>query len=360
MTGRNSKLTKVADRFRQDILSGVYQPGSRLPTDEEIARDLGINKRTVAGGLSRLVAEGLLTRAPGRGSVVIREKIVTKHTNVVSCIAWSAGDIYKDMEREITSQTLKRGFYPVWVPPSLFNAGFHNETHKQFLQFMEETVNAMPYGMIVYGERFIPYDMLERNLAKIGKLVFICNYSHVKELPAKYVLIDYDAAAKKAVALFRKNGHRKITFISSRFTKIRNMRKITPQYSYHLALKNACDEAGLEYDEKIPQMFWNSEPADEIFKIIRKKGITAAVLGFDSLTQAYSRAMQSALIRIPDDLSVIGFYDTAGPESGLTTFNIQEHVIASTATELLFEDRSEYKKIYIKPELVLRESVRPL
>ena len=360
MTDRSSKLMKVADRFRQDILSGLYQPGDRLPTDEDIARNFGINKRTVAGGLSRLVAEGLLTRAPGRGSVVIREKIVTKHTNVVSCIAWSTGDVYNDMEKEITSQSLKRGFYPVWVPPSLFNAGFYNDTHKQFLKFVEETVNGMPYGMIVFGERFIPYDMLERNLAKIGKLVFICNYSHVKELPAKYVLIDYDAAAKKAVALFRKNGHRKITFISSRFTKIRNMRKITPQYSYHLALKNACDEAGLEYDEKIPQMFWNSEPAEEIFKIIRKKGITAAVLGFDSLTQAYSRAMQSALIRIPDDLSVIGFYDTAGPESGLTTFNIQEHVIASTATELLFEDRSEYKKIYIKPELVLRESVRPL
>ena len=54
------------------------------------------------------------------------------------------------------------------------------------------------------------------------------------------------------------------------------------------------------------------------------------------------------------------FYDTAGPESGLTTFNIQEHVIASTATELLFEVQSEYKKIYVKPELILRESVRKL
>ena len=70
--------------------------------------------------------------------------------------------------------------------------------------------------------------------------------------------------------------------------------------------------------------------------------------------------MQSAGIRIPEDLSVIGFYDTAGPESGFTTFNIQEHVIASTATEMLFEDRSEYKKIYVKPELILRESVRSL
>ena len=71
-------------------------------------------------------------------------------------------------------------------------------------------------------------------------------------------------------------------------------------------------------------------------------------------------AMQSEVIRIPDDLSGIGFNDTAGLESGLTTFNIQEHVIASTAAELLFEDQSDNKKIYIKPGLILRESVRPL
>ena len=99
MAGRSSKLMKIADRFRQDILSGHYQPGSRLPTDEDIARDFGINKRTVAAGLARLVAEGLITRAPGRGSVVVREKVVTKHTNVVDCIAMSSGDIFANMEK---------------------------------------------------------------------------------------------------------------------------------------------------------------------------------------------------------------------------------------------------------------------
>ena len=71
MTGGTSKLMRVANQFRNDILAGLYPPGSRLPTDEDIARDFGINKRTVAAGLARLVAEGLITRAPGRGSVSI-------------------------------------------------------------------------------------------------------------------------------------------------------------------------------------------------------------------------------------------------------------------------------------------------
>ena len=360
MAVRSSKLMMVTEKFRKDILSGLYLPGDRLPTDEDIAREFGINKRTVAGGLARLVAEGLITRAPGRGSVVVREKIVPKHTNVVDCIAMSSGDIFANMEKEITLESLKRGFHPVWIPPSLLRSRPIDENHRQFLQYIENCINAMPYGMIVYGERFIPYEMLERNLAKIGKLVFICCYVHTRVIPAKYVLIDYDAVAKKTVALFRKNGHRKITFITSPVVELRRTRRKPPQYFHHLALRKACMEAGLEYDEKVPQMFWDSVPPEEAFRRIRRKGITAAALGFDSLLNLHAGVIRKLGIRIPEDLSVIGFYDTAGPESGLTTFNIQEHVIASTAAEMLFEDCSEYKKIYVKPELILRESVRSL
>ena len=357
---RETKSVKTAEKFRNDILSGLYPPGSRLPSDEVIARDYGINKRTVAAGMSQLVAEGLITRAPGRGTVVVRGEIVPKHTNVVDCIAWSSGDIFSNMEKEITLQSLKRGFHPVWIPPSLFGAGLFGDARKQFLQFMEDSINAMPFGMIVYGERFIPYEMLERNLAKIGKLVFICNYAYSKDISAKYVLIDYDAAAEKVAALFRKNGHRKVTFISSPVAKIRRIRWKSPQYYYHLALKNACAKAGLEYDEKVPQMFWDSAATEEAFRRIQRKGITAAALGFDSLLRIYSKETRKLGIRIPEDLSVIGFYDTAGPESCLTTLNIQERVIATTATEMLFEDKTVFRKVYVKPELIERKSVKAL
>ena len=353
---RCSKPMRTAEKFRNDILSGLYPPGSRLPPDEEIARACGINKRTVAAGMAQLVAEGLISRAPGRGSVVVREKIVLKHTNVIGCIAWSTGDIYTNMEAEITMQSMKRGFHPVWVPPSLFGAGIRSDMHKQFLRFTENTINGMPYGMIVYGERFIPYEMLERDLRKVGKLVFICYYTHFREIPAKYVLIDCEAAAAKAVALFRRNGHRKITFISSPVVMVRKMRRKPPQYYYHLALKKACAEAGLEYDEKVPQIFWDSDSPKEGFERIFRKGITAAVLGSDSQI----RRLHSFGIRVPEDLSVIGFYDTAGPESGLTTLNIHEREIASTAAEMLFEDKSEFRKVYIKPELIERGSVKAL
>ena len=63
---KDPKYLQMAEKFRNEILSGVYQQGSRLPSDEIIANAYGINKRTVAAGMAQLVAEGLISRTPGR------------------------------------------------------------------------------------------------------------------------------------------------------------------------------------------------------------------------------------------------------------------------------------------------------
>ena len=56
------KYLEMAETFRKDILSGVYQEGSRLPSDEVIAKTFGINKRTVAAGMAQLVKGVLILR----------------------------------------------------------------------------------------------------------------------------------------------------------------------------------------------------------------------------------------------------------------------------------------------------------
>ena len=354
------KYLEMAETFRKDILSGVYQAGSRLPSDEMIAKAYGINKRTVAAGMSQLVAEGLITRAPKRGSVVVRQEIVQRHSNMIACVAPWGIDVYGNMEREISAQTLKRGFYSFWLPGSICDHGYANPEYKPFRQFLEYMINELPYGMILFGDRFFPYDLIERNLSKAGKLVFICYYVHTRELPANYVLIDFEAAAEKAVICFLQNNHKKMTFLASPIRTYRKYNRKTPQHDYHFALKNACAKYGLEYDEEIPEMLWKSTPEDlpGILSEIRKRNITAAALSYDAIIfGSYAKALREIRLSIPDELSVIGLFDTRDEESAITTLNVQERAIAATASEMLFEKSSEYKKIYIAPELIERSSV---
>ena len=267
-------------------------------------------------------------------------------------------NLFETLQEEITTQTLKRGFYPVWIPESLFSRGTDYPDDNQLYQFMEYTINSMPHGMLIYGERFIPYNMIERNLAKCGRLVFVWDYSHTKEIPAKYVLVDYEAAAVKAVEHFRRNGHRKVTFLTTPVDDIEKYVRKPSQYRYHKALETACADAGLEYDPEVPKMLWNQRPEEEVFRMIQRRKITAAAMSSDAAYYFhYKQTIESLGISVPEDLSLIGFYNIRDRAPDLTTFDVQIHKIAAISAEMLFEKQDEVRKIFIEPELIERKSV---
>ena len=56
--------------MREAFSRGLLQPGERLPTDMEMARELGVNHLTLKKTLCRLAKEGFLTRQRGRGTAV--------------------------------------------------------------------------------------------------------------------------------------------------------------------------------------------------------------------------------------------------------------------------------------------------
>jgi DNA-binding transcriptional regulator YhcF (GntR family) len=50
------------------LASGLYPPGSRLPTSRELAMELGVHRNTVAKAYKSLVDLGLVSSTPGRGT----------------------------------------------------------------------------------------------------------------------------------------------------------------------------------------------------------------------------------------------------------------------------------------------------
>ncbi|MFI6601254.1 GntR family transcriptional regulator [Nonomuraea sp. NPDC050536] len=67
---RSALYQQVASELRKAIYSGVLGPGAQLPTEDELRARHGVSRNTVRLALGELVNEGLITRAPRRGSVV--------------------------------------------------------------------------------------------------------------------------------------------------------------------------------------------------------------------------------------------------------------------------------------------------
>jgi GntR family transcriptional repressor for pyruvate dehydrogenase complex len=62
---------QVADRMQETIAANGLQPGMQLPTERELAAQLGINRTTVHQALGLLQQRGIVEMKVGRGTYVI-------------------------------------------------------------------------------------------------------------------------------------------------------------------------------------------------------------------------------------------------------------------------------------------------
>lgn len=357
------KHQTIAEYFRSLIITGKAKPGARLSTDSEIAEKFMVNTRTVAKGMSQLVADGLITRAPGRGSVVVRQKVKIRDSNAVGVVTYSSGHIFRDMAAEITEGLLKHGSYPVWITESIFYEGVSKPDYQPLIKMVEHFINECPQGMIVEGERFVPYDMIRRNLAKIQNLVFIMTYLYKERIPGKYILIDFEEGGRRAAEYFFKNGHRKIIFYPHR-QPLREGYGKTMQELIYKGIRQKFHELGGEVIESFFERILNEEDPEEVIRDeYLKTGFTGMLVAYDAIWSGRIAPIFEKLeIRVPDDVSVIGFNNTPWCETvtpRLSSFSIHEKQIGKFAIQMLYDEISA-KEIILKPELIERDSVKKL
>jgi GntR family transcriptional regulator len=64
------RSVSVHDELRQGIDQGKFPPGTRLPSEPDLAAELGVSRATLREALRALEAEGLLRRRRGSGTYV--------------------------------------------------------------------------------------------------------------------------------------------------------------------------------------------------------------------------------------------------------------------------------------------------
>ena len=61
---------QIIDGFREQIASGILQPGDKLPSVRELATELAINPNTIQRSYRQLELEGWIVTVPGKGCFV--------------------------------------------------------------------------------------------------------------------------------------------------------------------------------------------------------------------------------------------------------------------------------------------------
>ncbi|QBD77143.1 GntR family transcriptional regulator [Ktedonosporobacter rubrisoli] len=75
---------QLKEIMREQIRSGAWQPGDRIPSEVEVRQHFDVSRATVRQAVTSLEQEGLLTRQQGRGTFVCKPKVEWRLRNFYS------------------------------------------------------------------------------------------------------------------------------------------------------------------------------------------------------------------------------------------------------------------------------------
>ena len=71
---------QILERIEIQIVSGIYKPGSKIPSVRELAAEAGVNPNTMQRALAELERKGLVTTQRTSGRVVTEDMEMIKET----------------------------------------------------------------------------------------------------------------------------------------------------------------------------------------------------------------------------------------------------------------------------------------
>lgn len=179
------------------------------------------------------------------------------------------------------------------------------------------------------------------------------------------VKVNYKLGVKQGLDYFMELGHEKIGFIGEKHTLDDNkILSLDNRYKFFCEYMKSKNKFNSEY-------IINSEMnADGGYKAIidsmnnKKIMPTAFFTANDAIASGVIKALKENQIKVPEDISIIGFNDTIISQytsPPLTAIRVHIEHLAEVAVELMIErlkNRSYAKKVIIPSEFILRNSVR--
>jgi len=205
----------------------------------------------------------------------------------------------------------------------------------------------------------------DSGLKKLGE-VDIPSVLMGKLVDTKFYSVDVDnyQAAKKAVEYLIELGHTRIACISNAHLSY------TASPDRVLGYKDALCKAGVEVDDDLIQ-YADFDPQSGFdcmqALLATEKKFTAAFVASDNVAMGAKSALREAGLRIPDDISIIGFDDIPWAQYSdppLTTVRLPAQELASEAClmllDLMQEKEPEEGHLVLDTELVIRKSCQNL
>lgn len=362
MADRNSQSPKYL-QLKTQILSwitgGKFRPGDKLPSENELAEQFGLSRQTVRQSIGALVQEGWLAREQGKGTFVSKmpaERRVNADNRTIGIITTYISDyIFPSIVRGVEATLKERGY-------RLLLSSTDNRKDRE-RESLESMLGHGVCGLIVEPTKsaegnpnFDNYLALEDH----GIPLVMINERY-PDLECPSVRMDDEAGGFVAADHLLQLGHTRI----AGFFKTDDLQGVRRMKGFMRAFR----ERGVAADPSLIVRYATEDkdgkPQQALLDMLKTDlPPTALVCYNDQLAVGFLDVIRELELRVPEDLSIVGYDDSflaTASEIKLTTVEHPKSALGELAAQWLIDrletgdDSSAQDKLYA-PRLIERQS----
>lgn len=350
------------------IKDNKSEKGFKLPTEHELMEAHGYSRNTIRQAISELETEGIVYRVHGKGTFFRRKSELSSEPRsssqskgFIGLVSFYFLDyIYPEIMRGIEDVIYEKGYSLV-----LSNC---NQDHDKELESVQRFIDQGVKGLILEPSRNSEIDKnhpLIKLLEKADIPVITTHWNPLNEA-FSMVTVDDKKAGYEATKYLIEMGHRNIGIVyksdvqagAHRFEGYRKALKdfgIPVNEKNELPFSDAEEQGGIDPGYLLTMEMLHENPDKP----------TAIFYFNDRIAYSGYKAIKELGLRIPEDISVIGYdnFDTSAlMDPPMTTFEHPKYTLGHWSAHILLEEiesshRTLPMNLFFKPVLVERSSV---
>lgn len=355
------KHEQITQQLRERLQEEVYETGAFLPAERLLAEEFGVSRPTLRKALEPLVEAGILVNLPGVGTRVASANGVQKAVQIEAIarsdwriIALLLPDITNRFFIEVTEAieytALQRGY-------QLLLCNSRHQARLEAVHIRQLAERGVDGVIIGHDPNQEPPETLA--LLEEAGIPFVFLFSSPRQAQYDSIVLDEQAGVQQALKYLISLGHCEIAYCRTT--------GIVP-HPRETAYCNILRESGCTVRESFILPFEKLEGAsglEAVRKLLATKPKPTAVFaGNDHSALLLLKHLASLNVRVPNDLSVIGFDNLSFTEyltPPLTTIDQPKQEMGRRAVELLLEritfpGATEPRREVLHPHLIIRES----
>jgi len=340
---KTHQYARVMRDLEKKINAGKWKVGGYLPIEKEICKTYGVSRITGCRALDELQRKGYIKRQRAKGSQLISRIADVAHE--FACIVMRPEEhLYAPLGQRILAG-LQRLHYQVIA-----------QSIDVVLENPEAAANFPPNAktLIIDGGTLAEAEFVSKTMRGVEFSVLVVPEAPGDERFSASVETDFFYGGYIAAKHCADCGYKRLVFFTF---PLDPKASYAPSYRHHYeGIQAACQEKKVELLLRDVADKRQEQCANNIERMLEEIGKGCAVLSnMDFLASQVHRVARDMGWRVPEDLGLVGYYNTPWSISlDMTSVDIQIDVIAHQTVNVVQKQRKG--KIVVPPTLIVRSS----